>query len=332
VITGLVSGTANEPEINAAVRIAFTFASQRLRQLLRSKRLHLQSFSISTDGLAFDCIAELFQRDGENRFIELIDYFSGDRDIQSLDDAETTQQFRILIFSKVNQGLFRLYKENDPVLAKLLRNVKLAVKADESMRRFDMLGQIFVHTCLEEERNDHLPEFPLEEMERELTSRIDARRGIPSNISALFDILNDQDRYRRFYSIIDIAVVLKRAMARLEVVENQTLNAEHALLQSEINQEISKSLALIRARLHGKYVLTNKLSEEIFNKYWSALEVMTYNIFVRNDGSDVSHPELLKEHFPGLDTKTYRVVHRTHFEYMARVVRTFVRDQLRELL
>ena len=59
---------------------------------------------------------------------------------------------------------------------------------------------------------------------------------------------------------------------------------------------------------------------------------MVYKVFVLNDGSECSHPELLKEYFEDLDTKTYRLVHRTHFEYMARMVKDHVKTQLRELI
>lgn len=328
----LVSGTASEPEINAVVRIAFTFASQRLRQLLKSKKLHLHSFSISTEGLAFDCIAELFQRDEDGQFVELTDYFSGGRELETLDEEETTQQLRILVFSKVNQGLFRPYRENDPVLARLIRNIKLAVKAEPSFKQLDLLGQVYIFTCPEHERNDHLPEYPLEEMERELIPRLDPGSRIPHNVSLLLDVLNNQDGYRRFYSIIDIAVVLKRALARLESVDDQVVHFDDDLLRTEINQVLTESCRVMRERLYCKYVLTQKLTDEMFGKYWLALEKMVYSIFVLNDGSEASHPELLKQYFEHLDTKTYRLVHRTHFEYMARVVRNYVKAQLRELI
>ncbi|HCA81933.1 MAG TPA: hypothetical protein DEP53_19560 [Bacteroidetes bacterium] len=51
-----------EAEVNALVRIADSFASQCIRQLLHSGRLHLHSFAITFEGVAFDCIAEMFQR------------------------------------------------------------------------------------------------------------------------------------------------------------------------------------------------------------------------------------------------------------------------------
>ncbi len=328
----IVSGTASEFDVNAVVRIAFSFASQRLRQLLKSKRLHLHSLSISTEGIAFDCIAELFQRDEDGNFVELIDYFSGERELGNLDEEGTTQQLRIVVFSKVNQGLFRLYRENDPVLARLIRNIKLAVKADSALKQLDLLGQIYIFTCPEHERNDHLPEYPLEEMERELIPRIDARRRIPHNIAVVFDVLNNQDHCRKFYSIIDIAVVLKRAVARLELADNQMQHIDDDLLRMEINQVLSESCRTLRERLYRKYVPTQKLTSDTFDKYWLALERMIYSIFVLNDGSEVSHPELLKEYFENLDTKTYRLMHRTHFEYMARVVKNYVKEQLRELL
>ena len=148
----------------------------------------------------------------------------------------------------------------------------------------------------------------------------------------LFDVLSDQDLYRRFYRVVDIAVVLKRAVSRLESVSSPVEEIDNDFLQCEINQMLAASLASIRVKLHKKYVQSQKLTNETFDKYWLALEKMTYNIFVRNDGSDASHPELLKEYFVDMDSSSYRRDHRTHFEYMARVVKSYVKDQLRELL
>lgn len=328
----VVSGTATEPEINGVVRIAFAFASQRLRQLLKGKKLHLHSFSISTEGLAFDCVAELFQRDEDGQFVELVDYFSGEREFENLDEEDTTQQLRILVFSKVNQGLFRLYRENDPVLAKLIRNIKLAVKGDPSFKQLDLLGQVYIFTCPEHERNDHLPEYPLDEMERELIPRLDPKCRIPNSVSVLLDVLNNQDGYRKFYSIIDIAVLLKRVLARLESVEDQVQDLDDGLLRAEINQVLTESCLIMKERLYRKYVLTQKLTDETFGRYWLALEKMVYHIFVLNDGSGASYAELLEEYFGNLDASTYRLVHRTHFEYMARVLRKHIKEQLQELL
>ena len=328
----LVSGSASELEINAIVRFAFAFASQRLRQLLNSKRLHLHSFSISTEGIAFDCIAELFQRDDDGIFVELVDYFSGSRDPEKLDEEEVGQQMRILVFSKVNQGLFRLYRENDPVLARIIRNIKLAVKANSTYESLDLLGQSFIHRCSREERNDHLPEYPLEELESEVIARINPGSRIPSQLDTVFDILSEQAQYRRFYSIIDIAVVLKRASARLEVVGENIQNIDDELLQTEVTKVLTGSLEFMKTKLHSKYVLAGKMTDNTFEKYWLALEKMAHNIFVLNDGSELSHPELLAKYIEGLDTTTYRLVHRTHFEYMARVVKNHLKSQMRELL
>ena len=159
---------------------------------------------------------------------------------EDLDEEEATQQLRILVFSKVNQGLFRLYRENDPILARLIRNIKLAVKADPSFKQLVLLGQVYIFTCPERERNDHLSEYPLEEMERGLMPRLDPKSRTPHNMSLLFDVLNSQDGCRRFYSIIDIAVVFKRTLARLESIDDQVQHFDDELLRMEINQILTE--------------------------------------------------------------------------------------------
>lgn len=331
-LQALVEGIASELEINAIVRISFLYASQRLRQLMRSGKLHLHSFGIATDGIAYDCIAELFQRDEVGQFVELADYFSGDRDLASLSEEEITSNFRCLIFSRVNHGIFRLYREDDPVLARIIRSLKLAVKADRGIKQLELLGQTYIYCCLEEERNDHLPEFPLDELEREVITSVNAKVHIPKYLRLVLSALNNQDLYRRFYSLIDIAVVFKRIVAQLELATPQAEYTENGFPAMDVQQVLSESAQTMKEQLYRKYVASAKVLPDTFEKYWLALEELMYNTFVLNNATDLSHPELLKKHFHGLDTAEYRRVHRTHFEYMARIVRNHVKEQLRELL
>ncbi len=115
-----------EAAANAVVRRAYQLALVRLRQLMNSGRLHLHSFGIPVEGVAFDCIAELFQRDEEGRFVDIADYFSGDRSMDLMDEDEARHHFRVLVFRKLQDGISRLYRENDPILSRLIRNIKVA--------------------------------------------------------------------------------------------------------------------------------------------------------------------------------------------------------------
>ena len=81
--------------------------------------------------LALDCIADTFQRDENGHFTTLITYFES-LNWRQLSDADLTIALRRLIFSKVNEGLFRSYRAEDPNLARIIRNIKEAVKRNDS--------------------------------------------------------------------------------------------------------------------------------------------------------------------------------------------------------
>lgn len=64
---------------------------------------------------ALDCIAEMFERDEDGNFLELHLFFSTERDIEKCPGEVTLSDFRSLVYSKLNDGIFRLYREYDPV-------------------------------------------------------------------------------------------------------------------------------------------------------------------------------------------------------------------------
>ena len=136
-----IGNPPTEQEANAVARLGYQFALVRLKQMIASGRLHLGSFQIALEGIAFDCIAELLERDSEGRFPELEEYFTGDLDLQDLEDFELEDHFRALVFTKVADGVFRLYRDNDPLLARIIRNLKAAVRADPAFRQVDRLAQ-----------------------------------------------------------------------------------------------------------------------------------------------------------------------------------------------
>ena len=206
-LESVLSGSGSESEINSLVRLAFNVASFRLRQLVKSGRLHLHSFAISVEGIAFDCIAERFQRDECGSFVELEGYFSESRSLQILDEHEVEHYFRRLVFSKLNEGIFRLYRENDPVLGRILRNLKTAAQSTRGLKQFERPGQVYVYTCGEDHRNDQLPEFPIDQIQTEHARASHKNENSLEYLKKFFEILNDQQQFRRFYALIDIATL-----------------------------------------------------------------------------------------------------------------------------
>lgn len=331
----LLSGTATHAEINDLVRIAHHFAVIRLKQLIGSGKLHLHSFPLTVESIAFDCIAEIFERDADGTFIELQHYFSGERHPQNALSDSLMIYFRSLVFTKLNDGIFRLYRENDPVFSKILRNIKNALDKVPDVVTEDRFGIVFLHfnsADIDVVLNAHLPEYPLDELEGELTGVF--KNGDSSKIflDKLKEIIIGQNEYRRMLSLFDCAFLLKRASAFHKVPLDDIFSNDESMLGQDIQSSVLRTLQSIQRDLSKRYVLSGKFTSEQFNSYFRAIEEMIMDTFVRSDGGEKSYDQYLQQFMTDLTYDEYRTHHRVHFEYMVKLAKKAVKERLKELL
>ena len=127
-IRDMISATPRRENIQRYVELAHAFAEASLRtsRFHRSAELGISSRS----DLALDAISDLFERDVEGRFIRLIRYFE-DQDYRSCDERELWTLNRRLIAGTVSDALFRNYRESDPSLARIIRNLKRGIQQSD---------------------------------------------------------------------------------------------------------------------------------------------------------------------------------------------------------
>ena len=58
--------------------------------------------------------------------------------------------------------------------------------------------------------NCHLPEYPMEELESELFLKLNSNIDSKECVGIFIKIINNQEKYRKYYSIIDLSFILKR--------------------------------------------------------------------------------------------------------------------------
>jgi hypothetical protein len=328
----VLSGDASISETNLIVRHAHHFALVRLKQLLASGALHLHSFPVTLESTAIDCIAELFERDSEGVFIELEHFFSVEHDLSRLTNDDIIAHFRSLVFTKLKDGIFRLYRENDPVLSKILRNLKIAVDKNSNISLIERLGITYLIFSKNNAANIHLPEYPLDLLEKEVAKHYRQGESSGNFLSVVSTIFAEQDHYRRMYSLIDCAVVLKRVSASYKIPMEEIFAAEDGFLMQDIHSVVERTLIQIQRDLRKRYVESGKITDDVFKKYFSAISEMIIDAFVRSDGSEKSYDEYLQYHIKSLTYDEYRKNHRVQFEYMTKLAKKAVREQLKELL
>ncbi len=323
-----LNGTINSFEINQLVKIANQIAIVRLSQLVSSRKIAFDIHSHSISTIALDCIAETFERDEEGYFTELIVYFEGDRDPRQVSEEQTLINFRTLIFSKLKDGIFRIYREFDPVTSKILRNIKLIVKNTEEIYTVERFGETYL-TIAAVERNEHLSEYPIEELEAELISRLHRIENIKAVLVCLLQILNECIEYRKYYSMIDCALIIKDVFLKLEISASNSFETDSYMITYDMKRLVEKSMMEIRSEFDKKYLLSKKVDEKTYNRYLRAINEYIYNTFVLNDGVEFSLYDYLKKHQPNLEHEDYRKVHRIKLEYMAKLSKKVIVENLK---
>ena len=271
-LNAAINGTINSFEINYLVRIAHRFASVRLTQLVKSHKIHFEIYPHTISSLALDCNAEIFQRDEEGNYYELIAYFSDYERLDKYTDIEVVQRFQALVFSKLNDGIIRLYR--DPILSKILRNLKSAIKNNSSLFFFDRFGEIYFSPSPPGERNDHLVEYPFEELESELVKVIHINGNIKQYLEIVTDLLRNTVVYRRFIRVIDLAVIIKKLSIKLDFTIISSSNVENEMLQNDIVKIVETCLLDLRKSFDCIYVKSNKMKTETMDRYMQAIHIL----------------------------------------------------------
>jgi hypothetical protein len=327
-----LDGEASPRDINALVNIAHRMAIIRLRQLISSGRLHLQSFPVRLESVALDCIAEVFERDADGRFVEIEDFFSADRDLGSLKPDDALYHFRTFLFRKLSDGIYRMYRENDPVLSKILRNLKLAVGRSKDVYLVERFGELFVIFGTECESGGEQTEYPFDELERDFASVAGSAKAAGEHLQRFVWLFSRHPEYRSFFALTDLAVIMKRTLVKSHDDPADSIVSGDEAPSVDLKAMVHESYGLLLKNLWNRYVSSGKLDETTFNAYGFALKDLLEDTFILSNGSECEYFDYLQRHSPELTRADYLHHHRTKFEYMAKLAKKAVRDRLVELL
>jgi len=85
-------------------------------------------------------------RNEEGEFIQFKKYFErSSTGLEKIEDAEIMVLLRRLIIKKTKQELSRIFKERDPEGAKIVRNIKVAIKSASDFDSFREMGREYIY-------------------------------------------------------------------------------------------------------------------------------------------------------------------------------------------
>jgi hypothetical protein len=283
--------------------------------------------SLSTVDLAYDCIAELFQRVENGDLIRIRTYFES-IDIEAITDQEVLFYLRRLVFSAVDQGLIRIYSNLDPHLGKILRNLRLSIQNLGTFAEISRLGEqcLVPQLC---EPLSHLPVVDLDLLQVELSSRLRGVERIPEILSALSRYLREQSEHSRQVPLVRLALAIRWLYAVRQNPSDLSHPADEPLAQEDLLTIIQASCSEIRRSLVDGYAANGKVSIETADNYMEAIQRYLKGKLDCGD-PHLSLFESLRSLIPTLTKAGYDREHRSRMEYLARKTEKSVVQSLRK--
>lgn len=312
------------------------------------------------EDVAIDCIAGLFMRNENNEFVQLNRYFG--KIIYSDNppsNAQLTSLLRRLIVKKTKQELSRIFKERDPEGAKIIRNIKVAIRNSDKFESFREMGREFV--CFKPQReifpkqqqtdnskfnnaddiNKTLPESKAycDTIPEKILFNYFLERYIPSDsvssmLQKMMDIVFCLPQYQN-YIAIDLIATIIREVTFQHVHEKLSNNIDYLspivdIQKKEIYHVNQQTIIFIQQKINDQYLLKNKISTQKADIYYRAISDYVFEL--TQDKATDSNFQYLKRYIPDLTQKSYRDDERSVFEYLVKLTKKSLRKKLKELL
>lgn len=293
-------------------------ASSNKLYMIRGERL---------EDLAWDFIAELFEKNENGCLVRLQEYF-GNIDIHELSSSDLSVELRKLVFTKVEDNIFRAVGEKDPSLRKIIRNLKLAIRDNDCTHHVCYKDGYIV---VEEDEKENLPIMPSEFMQIKLSSRLEEKMQIPDILIEAIDVLQIQDQYQKRISLVGLASIIRLTYVHFNEPNSQEkqLNADDAIIHAEFEKFLEISSESIRTNTGYSYIRKGKISHEELDMYMNAAKDIVHDAF--NEGkTESSQYEYLKNYNPDLDYDDFRENKRQILEYLVKLIRKDLVETFKE--
>jgi hypothetical protein len=311
------------------------------------------------EDVAIDCIAGLFMRNDKGEFIQLQRYFGPK--IQSditFNEMEASSMLRRLVVKKTKQELSRIFRERDPEGAKIIRNIKVAIRSSNDLSSFKEMGREFIfiynkpnicnddcNGALTNENNgsnnnstNHEKLFksaiPEKLLYQHFLEKYDPSDSVAAMMKKMLNIAESYTEYQHHLGIDVIATIIRdvtfqhvREKLSNDIDEHSPLSDLQAKEIDQVNQYI---INIIHQKINQQYLRKKKITPEKAEIYCRAI-VDFVSELTQGKETD-SNFRYLKRYIPNLTQQEYREKERSIFEYLVKITKKSLRRKLKELL
>ena len=326
-LSSLLSNAYSPRQLDEMVLLCHSLAVTSIRGKLASGKISTSLLGLNDSDLAYDCIADLFQRDETGKVIHLNTYFESFL-VETASDEALLAHLRRLIFARVNQSLFRLYNETDPSLGKIIRNIKLAIHTFGNFVDIDKFGESYIAPSLCDPMLE-LAEIEQDALQRLIQQACRGRERIPEILARLSSALRQQKDNSRAVRLMAVAYAVRSFLGETELQTNEEPAVERSLLIGDALSVIRESCREVRAKNLPKYVGKMKVTQQHYEQYFLVIERRLKEIFIGHDGEDYSLFDQLSKLLPALTSEEYKRKHKNILEYLSRITYERARENLK---
>ena len=292
----------------------------------RSKVLNLITrHGITITDLSYDCIADAFARNGENKFHIIKKLISSlNQNIKEIEVLNAFLAYKSFLIKVTDAQLSKLYSQSDPIGSKILRNVKDVVRClDKFAIVKNLSGLTLVAGSSDELIYKH--EFPFEKILAEFSMN---DNGSDTNdlLNRLHQILTGQCEYRRSVLLTDVVSLFKKYFSA-EI--NNTYEVNEQLLLSpvlndgfeeyETTQVKQKVENYIKEKILLDYFVKGKINKEEAESIYLTIQDII-NDWYYGVGTKDSIYKYFTDHHQ-IEKEEYLKNYKTKIEYLVKLAR-----------
>lgn len=324
-LSAVLSGTHNHVQLGNVVGLCHALAIASVRSRVRAGTLSETFLGLRSGDIATECITDLFLPACDGTFPRLKAYFGG-IDLESISDEELLAHFRRLVFSKVGDGIFRIYGEVDPQLARIIRNIKFAVSRNHNFEEVEIVGERCICPAFVDKLRE-LPSIDMESLKMEVGSKLHGRERVPELMSRLSKYLRKQDQYSRVVPIVVVAQAF-RLLFNEPLCAEAHGSPEDDLLLEDAEVVIRDACHDVRSHMERRYVKGKKIQARFIEYYFRVIEDSLVEKLWSNDGTSESLFASLAVFLPDLTRDEYKKTHKKVLEYLLKLSTDRAKEEL----
>lgn len=318
----------NDPCVKDLVMICQRMAAAYIRVKVNAGGFDPARLGLNADDYAFDAIAEMF-RPLESGTYAIVDEMTNAGDLSRLPSEQVEAELRLRVFNAVNRQMFRSYRDTDPGLSKLLRNIKRTLQDHLTAAMVERNSEWVVvpRRCA-----TLLPSKPLltpELLHAELAGRVLESHDLRAMLAAVSAILLEQREFARMYPVMGVALLLRGVYAR-GMEEAESVEPSDEMTDEELGRFLRPALGRVIRNAGERYVDKGKVTEHDLRTYAHTLFDILMEEFNAREGEPGSFFEFLLRHDPTVTRQEYLEKHRIVLEYLVKLVRRELQQSIKK--